>query len=87
MFSPTTTEEFNKWRRDHPEGFLVNHYANPTLGHLVLHRANCPCFKTDQEYVGGCAKTCAERIGDLRIWASRVVGAINLQECGLCRPS
>ncbi|GAB3428602.1 hypothetical protein [Flindersiella endophytica] len=86
VYTPSTTEEFNTWREGHPDGYLLNHYRRPTKIYLILHRATCSCFERDQEYVGEYGKTCAARIVDLRVWAQQVVGAINVAECGRCKP-
>jgi hypothetical protein len=86
VYTPSTTEEFNSWRSEHPDGYLVNHYRRPTRDYLILHRASCPSLKPDQRYVGEYGKTCAERVVDLRVWAQRTVGGINVVECGRCRP-
>ncbi len=34
-------EAYFGWLEDHPHGFVVNCYRNPTTAYLVLHRAQC----------------------------------------------
>jgi hypothetical protein len=74
------------WISRHPEGFVINTYAEPSRAYLKLHQATCPSISrlqpgartfTEGEY----SKLCGSR-AELEEQARRLGGAA--QSCPLC---
>jgi len=39
-------EQFLRWTKSNPNGYVVNMHRQPKLRYVVLHRANCSTLKT-----------------------------------------
>jgi hypothetical protein len=76
-----------RWLENHPEGYVVNCWRNPTPAYLVLHRAPCRHIQrwegrtsTSSQY----RKVCAEAEHELHGWAAGLSG--ELTRCRSCQP-
>ena len=88
--------EYQRWRADHPDGFVVNARRSRSPDYMMLHRASCrhisepshetsPGGFTERNYI----KVGALDIESLREWAARH-GRTDppfSNECSHCRPT
>lgn len=80
--------DFERWRDDHPNAYIVNHDRVPTAEYLVLHRASCVRLRITggANWTTTYGKTCGRTLDDIRSWATRTVGTLNLHRCHFCQP-
>jgi hypothetical protein len=79
---------FERWRDDHPHGFVVNHNRVPSPSYLVLHRADCVCLRTTRgsNWTSTYGKTCAETLEDIEACVWRKGMAYKFTFCSFCDP-
>ncbi len=80
--------EFEQWRDQHPQAFIVNHERVPGPSYLVLHRADCVRLRTGRgsNWTITYGKTCGETLEDIKAWARSTVGTLDLHRCSFCQP-
>jgi hypothetical protein len=80
--------EFEQWRDEHPDAFIVNHARVPSAAYVALHRAGCVRLRTSRgsNWTSTYAKTCSETLNDVRTWARRTIGTVDLHRCHFCQP-
>jgi hypothetical protein len=89
-------DEYQRWRENHPAGFVVNTTRSESARYMVLHRASCthvseplhevaPGGFTERSY----QKIGAEDIESLRDWvaAHGRPDRTFSNECGSCNPT
>lgn len=67
---------FFEWLEAHPGGYFVNTERNPKPHYLVLHRPQCPHYKSSkpQQWTKAYVKACSADRADLEQWANDEVG-------------
>ena len=66
---PGANAAFERWRRDHPEGFFLN-FGSPS--DMMVHRPACPHYVFHEpRSLTSYKKVCADRFEDLEAWAAR----------------
>lgn len=77
---------YRDWLVEHPGGYVINTYLNPSPSYLKLHHVSCPSISrlqrgartfTDGEY----SKVCGERV-ELEVYARQLGGFA--EPCPLC---
>ena len=83
---------YQQWRRDHPQGWVLNSRRFIDPGYMVLHRARChsisrPAGNTHADpFTGrGYVKVCADDVEALRSWIASNGGANFSNCCSRCR--
>ena len=74
---PKTEDAFRAWLRDHPNGFVLNAWAQPAekpehARGVTWHRSDCTYLGADRRgpfVTGDTIKACADELGDLLQWA------------------
>jgi hypothetical protein len=83
-------DAYLRWLAQHPRGYVINCYRDPTPDYLILHRATCETIRgrpargqtwTCSEY----SKVCAEEMPALNAWALDALHTFP-KPCELCRP-
>ena len=63
------------WLAEHPDGFVLNCYRNPTPSYLVMHRATCWSINgtpsRGRSWTNDPKKVCADTVAELEKWARR----------------
>jgi hypothetical protein len=91
-----TDEQYQRWREDHPQGFVLNTTRSASPAYMVLHRTSCtyisdplhekaPGGFTERDYL----KVGADDIESLRDWAAthgREDRSFS-SECSRCKPT
>ena len=82
-------EDYLRWVREHPEGYVLNTYRTPSTSYLVLHSAACGTIATPKrtnyttrDYI----KACSTNRSELEGWAARTVSGVP-RACGVCSPA
>jgi hypothetical protein len=83
-------EEYLKWIKANPRGFIVNSFRKPIPRYLILHSTNCGTITKATRGPGnwtntGFIKICSLRKSELVKWAKKETGG-KLQPCQVCRP-
>lgn len=80
--------DFKRWRDDHPDAYIVNHDRVPSADYVVLHRASCVRLRITggSNWTTTYSKTCGQSLSDIRSWATRTVGTLDLHRCHFCQP-
>ena len=77
------------WIAAHPDGYVINIARSHTLSTARLHHARCWTISGRNPHkgpwTGQYVKVCAERLADLRRWATDYVQG-PISSCGTCQP-
>jgi hypothetical protein len=80
---PGAHEAFERWRREHPQGFVLNYGSEFDM---MLHRPDCPHFVfREPRSLTSYKKVCAQNIEDLERWADQNSSG-SLASCRTCSP-
>ncbi|MBA3690131.1 MAG: hypothetical protein H0W82_01810 [Actinobacteria bacterium] len=78
-----------RWIEVHPRGFVINCEPRPSMGYLVLHRADCLHISVKgsnmEHWTYQYIKVSAERNGPLLQWRQEVAGGRPTM-CSTCTP-
>ena len=80
---------YDRWRRQHQGGFVLNCEREPNARYLTLHRASCPTISgvptRGDNWTTTYTKVCASTVIDIDTWAQAKTGA-RPDRCGTCQP-
>ena len=81
-------EDYLRWIKQNPEGYVVNSYRKPKKSFLRLHCADCWTINTparDNWTTKDYIKTCSVSLAELENWAKEEIGG-GMMHCKICRP-
>ncbi len=83
-------EEYLRWVRSHPSGFVVNSFTKPIPRYLILHNSKCGTINKATRGPGnwtntGFIKICSLKKSELAKWAKKETGGM-LKPCQVCKP-
>lgn len=87
-------QQFLDWLKDHPNGYVLNTYLNPSPNYMMLHTAGCSWWREDYDNDKGAftdkySKVVAESIYELQEWMKnngRSDGNFTGTGCKRCSP-
>jgi hypothetical protein len=82
-------DRYLRWLADHPGGFVLNCYKNPTPSYLILHRATCPRISgtpsNGRSWTHDYRKVCADTETELVEWTAAIGAPRHCCMWGPCR--